>query len=133
MLTRTCLPLPPADSQSLTLNGAELSALRRQLGEQELLIKAFQAENELAADRNRQLQVEQQRHAAAAAAQLEELQRALALAHVQAERQPPPGTPAVEAARLQELLSLQAELDGAQAAAAQRERELQQQASRSHG
>lgn len=91
-----------------------------------MLLRAFQAENELAAQRIKQLQGEQQRQAAAAAEQREELQQALLLARQDSERRPP-GTPALEAARLQELLSMQAELERAREGAAQRERELQQQ------
>ena len=108
------------------LSAADQEALRRQLAEQELLLKAYQAENELAVGRMRQQQAEAERLAAEAQQQVEQLQVALALAQQERERQPPP-TPALDGARLQELLRLQAELDSVRAGAWQRERELQQQ------
>lgn len=122
----TSSPPPHAGSQQVTLSAQEQEALRRQLADQDLLIRAFQAENELAVARMKQQAAESQRAAAEAGAQMAELQQRLAQAQQERERQPP-GTPAVDAARLQELLRLQAELDGARAAAAERERELLQQ------
>lgn len=108
----------------------EQDALRRQLEDQELLLKAYQAENELAVARIKQQAAEQQRQAAEAARQVEELQQALALAQAERARQPP-ATPAVDAARLQQLLRLQADLESVRAAASQREGELQRQVRRS--
>jgi hypothetical protein len=113
-------------SGQLILSAVDQDALRRQLAEQELLLKAYQTENELAVGRMRQQQAGVQRLAAEAQRQVEELQVALALAQHERERQPPP-TPAVDGARLQELLRLQAELENVRAGTWQRERELQQQ------
>lgn len=122
----THCPPRPAGSQQLTLTGGELEALRRQLADQEILLKAYQAENELAAQRIKQQQAEHKSQAAEAAAEMEELQHALTASHADRERQPP-GTPAVDAARLQELLQLQSELEAARGTVAQHGRELQQQ------
>jgi hypothetical protein len=110
------------------LSAADQAALRRQLAEQELLLKAYQAENELAVGRMRQQQAEAQRQAAETQQQVQELQVALALAQQERERQPPP-TPALDGARLQEPLCLQAELESVRAGAWQRQHELQQQVS----
>jgi len=104
----------------------EQEVLRRQLAEQELLLKAYQAENEMAVARIKQQAAQHAAAAAEATRQIEELQQALAVAQVERERRPP-RTPAVDAARLQELLRLQAELESTRAAAAQQEREAQQQ------
>ncbi|PRW45588.1 hypothetical protein C2E21_5890 [Chlorella sorokiniana] len=113
-------------SQQLTLSGGELDLLRRQLADQEVLLRAYDAENQLAAARLKEQQAEQRRQAAEAEQREQEVRLALAQAQAELERQPP-GTPAVDAARLQELLKLQAELGAARGAAAQRERELKQQ------
>ena len=112
----------------MTLSASEVEALRRQAAEQEMLLAALNAENELAAQRLQQQRAEQQRAAAEAAAQVEELQRALAAALAERERQPP-GTPAVDAARLQELLRLQGELGAARGTAAEHEVQLRRQVS----
>lgn len=120
-------PAPPCTgSQQLTLSGGELEALRRQLAEQELLLRAYDAENQLAAARLKEQQGEQRRQAAEAAERERELRLALAQTQAERERQPP-GTPTVDAARLQELLRLQAELEAVRGSAQQRERDLQQQ------
>lgn len=119
-------PRVPPGSQQVTLTGDELEALRRQAAEQEMLVAALNEENQLAAQRLQQLRAEQQHVAAEAASQVEELQRALAAALAERERQPP-GTQAVDAARLQELLRLQGELEAARAAAAQHDAELRRQ------
>lgn len=115
---------------------ADLAALRREMeeaadaagggpgGEQEALLRAYQAENELAAQRLRQQQADAQRAAAEAAAHAEELSVQLLAARAERERVAP-STPAVDAARLQELLRLQGEVDAVREAAAQREQELQ--------
>lgn len=128
--TLTCCIPSAGGAGQLVLSAADQAALRRQLAEQELLLKAYQAENELAVGRMRQQQAEAQRQAAETQQQVQELQVALALALAQQERerQPPP-TPALDGARLQEPLCLQAELESVRAGAWQRQHELQQQVS----
>lgn len=103
--------------------------LRRQLADQEVLLRAYDAENQLAAARLKEQQAEQRRQAAEAAEREQELRQALVQAQAELERQPP-STPAVDAARLHELLKLQVELGAVRGAAAQREQELKQQVRR---
>lgn len=122
----TALTTQTAGSQQLTLSGSELESLRRQLADQEVLLRAYDAENQLAAARLKEQQAQQRRQAAEAAEREQELQQALVQARAERERQPP-STPAVEAARLQELLKLQAEMGTLRGAAAQREQELKHQ------
>lgn len=119
-------PTLSAGSQQLTLSNDELELLRRQLADQEVLLRAYDVENQLAAARLKEQHAEQRRQATEAVEREQVLAQALAQAQAELERQPP-GTPAVDAARLQELLKLQAELGAVRGAAAQRERELKQQ------
>lgn len=105
--------------------GSELRRLEQQLAEQEMLLQAYKAENEMAAERLRVQAADHKRCMSERDQQVAELQQAFMQAQERARQ--PPTTPAADAARLQEVLRLQADLQSVQAAAERRERELLQQ------
>lgn len=90
-----------------------------------LMMQAYQAENEMAAERMRMQAAEHKRCISEQEQQMAELQQALMQAQEQGRQ--PLANPAADAARLQAVLRLQADLQSVQAAADQRERELLQQ------
>lgn len=91
-------------------------------------LSALQAENELAVERIKGMQAAHRQELAAATEEAERLRQQLAAAEAAgAAAAQPGGSPGgVDAARLQEVLSLQSRLEAAEAAAAQREQELRQ-------
>lgn len=116
------------EQTSLAYNSAaDLANLRKEREEQELLIAALGKENELAVERIRNMQFEHRRQLEAAAAEARDLRIALTEVQV-ADHRRPPQTPAADAARLQEMLGLQAQLHGAREQAAEQVAELRARA-----
>ncbi|GAB4821522.1 hypothetical protein N2152v2_008568 [Parachlorella kessleri] len=117
------------------LTGEDLEALRTEMQDHEMLLQAYQAENELAVERMKAMQSQHIQDMSAAAEKRQQLERELSLLSASAsdrgehpQHQRPPATPqagvGVNAARLHEVLSLQSQLEAIQEAAFLTEQEL---------